>query len=96
MFVQRGIEHVDLFFNDCTVPPPTIALRFLEIVERTSGVLAACVSVSVSVCLRVNAHTRAHTQRERFALACTRGSDLNPTPTSQNPTPKAYTLQPWQ
>ena len=38
-FVKRGIEHVDLFFNDCTVPPPSIVLRFLEIVERTSGVL---------------------------------------------------------
>jgi cell division cycle 14 len=38
-FVQRGLEHVDLFLNDCTVPPPSIVLRFLEIVERTSGAM---------------------------------------------------------
>jgi hypothetical protein len=31
---------VDLFFADCTVPPPHIVLRFFELVERTPGVIA--------------------------------------------------------
>ena len=39
-FRDKGIEHVDLYFCDCTVPPPHIVLRFLELVQRSRGVIA--------------------------------------------------------
>ncbi|EKX53735.1 hypothetical protein GUITHDRAFT_160909 [Guillardia theta CCMP2712] len=39
-FKTNGIEHVDLYFDDCTVPPPQIVVRFLQVVERTEGVVA--------------------------------------------------------
>eukprot|EP00960_Hanusia_phi_P026137 746087-Hanusia_phi.AAC.10 len=40
VFKTNGIEHVDLYFDDCTVPPPQIVVRFLQVVERTEGVVA--------------------------------------------------------
>ena len=35
-----GIEVLDLFFEDCTAPPPRVAAAFLAAVERTGGAVA--------------------------------------------------------
>ena len=32
-FVERGIRHHDLYFDDCTVPSNAISLKFLELAE---------------------------------------------------------------
>jgi cell division cycle 14 len=39
-FVSEGIDHFDLFFDDCTSPPPQIVERFFEIVDAATGVVA--------------------------------------------------------
>eukprot|EP00286_Rhodomonas_abbreviata_P000763 CAMPEP_0181288258 /NCGR_PEP_ID=MMETSP1101-20121128/236_1 /TAXON_ID=46948 /ORGANISM="Rhodomonas abbreviata, Strain Caron Lab Isolate" /LENGTH=644 /DNA_ID=CAMNT_0023392367 /DNA_START=99 /DNA_END=2036 /DNA_ORIENTATION=+ len=40
IFIQNGIKHVDLYFDDCTVPPPKVVVKFLQVVERTEGTVA--------------------------------------------------------
>jgi hypothetical protein len=40
VFTAAGIEHVDLFFADCSLPPPDVVVRFLDIVDRQPGVIA--------------------------------------------------------
>lgn len=39
-FVQAGIRHYDLFFEDGTPPSDAILKRFLDIVESEEGVIA--------------------------------------------------------
>jgi len=40
VFKDAGIEHFDLYFDDCTVPPVHIVQKFLQIVETTEGLVA--------------------------------------------------------
>ena len=37
---KKEIEVLDLFFEDCTAPPPRVAAAFLAAVERTGGAVA--------------------------------------------------------
>jgi cell division cycle 14 len=39
-FTAAGIAHHDLYFVDCTAPPPDVVIRFLAIVEAAPGVVA--------------------------------------------------------
>lgn len=39
-FTKHGIEHVDLYFDDCTVPGMDIIERFLNVCDRAPGVVA--------------------------------------------------------
>lgn len=39
-FIKKGINHVDLFFKDGTVPPDDITDKFLDIVEKEKGGIA--------------------------------------------------------
>ena len=39
-FAARGIEHHDLYFEDCTAPPTSVVGRFLQIVESAPGLVA--------------------------------------------------------
>ena len=39
-FTSNGIAHHDLFFEDCTSPPPDIVDRFFDLVDRAQGVVA--------------------------------------------------------
>jgi cell division cycle 14 len=39
-FTSNGIAHHDLFFEDCTSPPPDIVDRFFDMVDRAPGVVA--------------------------------------------------------
>eukprot|EP00291_Cryptomonas_curvata_P017336 CAMPEP_0172161582 /NCGR_PEP_ID=MMETSP1050-20130122/6205_1 /TAXON_ID=233186 /ORGANISM="Cryptomonas curvata, Strain CCAP979/52" /LENGTH=324 /DNA_ID=CAMNT_0012831495 /DNA_START=143 /DNA_END=1114 /DNA_ORIENTATION=- len=39
-FSTHGIEHFDLYFEDCTAPPTNIVGRFLQIVESAPGSVA--------------------------------------------------------
>jgi len=40
LFIDAGISHADLYFDDCTVPPPKVVVKFLQIVERSEGTVA--------------------------------------------------------
>jgi len=39
-FVKEGIDHVDLYFDDCTVPPKHLVDRFLALCEEREGRVA--------------------------------------------------------
>jgi len=39
-FSKNGINHYDLYFDDCTVPPANIVSQFLDICDRERGALA--------------------------------------------------------
>jgi len=39
-FLQAGLNHYDLYFLDGSVPPPSIAQRFLDICEAETGTIA--------------------------------------------------------
>eukprot|EP00960_Hanusia_phi_P049121 759374-Hanusia_phi.AAC.3 len=39
-FSKNGINHYDLYFDDCTVPPANIVSQFLDICDREQGALA--------------------------------------------------------
>ena len=39
-FVEGGIEHHDLHFDDCTPPPPSAVARFFDIVDAAAGAVA--------------------------------------------------------
>ena len=39
-FEESGIRHFDLFFEDCTAPPPYIISRFFHIVDGAKGMIA--------------------------------------------------------
>jgi hypothetical protein len=39
-FEESGIRHFDLFFEDCTAPPPNILSRFFHIVDGAKGMIA--------------------------------------------------------
>ena len=39
-FVEGGIEHVDLYFDDCTCPPMSVVQRFFEVVDGAVGAVA--------------------------------------------------------
>ena len=39
-FSKNGINHYDLYFDDCTVPPSNIVSQFLDICDRERGALA--------------------------------------------------------
>ena len=40
IFKAAGMQHIDLFFADCSLPPPDIVVSFLDIVERSPGAVA--------------------------------------------------------
>ncbi|EKX31482.1 hypothetical protein GUITHDRAFT_122331 [Guillardia theta CCMP2712] len=40
IFTDNGIEVVDLYFEDCPVPPSQIVFRFIKMVESTDGMVA--------------------------------------------------------
>jgi len=39
-FEEGNIAHFDCYFDDCTVPPPEIVERFLDICDSTEGMIA--------------------------------------------------------
>ncbi len=39
-FVEGGIDHHDLFFDDCTPPPPSTVQRYFAIVDAAAGAVA--------------------------------------------------------
>ena len=39
-FTQHGIKHVDMYFDDCTVPGLDIVQRFLDVCDEADGVIA--------------------------------------------------------
>ena len=40
VFTAAGIQHHDLYFDDCTSPPPDVVTRFFVIVDAAPGVVA--------------------------------------------------------
>jgi cell division cycle 14 len=39
-FAAAGIRHHDLYFDDCTVPPPAVVAAFLRVADAASGAIA--------------------------------------------------------
>ena len=39
-FLAYGIQHFDLYFEDCTLPPTSLAHKFLQIAESAPGMVA--------------------------------------------------------
>jgi cell division cycle 14 len=40
VFTDAGIAHHDLYFDDCTAPPPALVARFFRIVDAAPGLVA--------------------------------------------------------
>jgi hypothetical protein len=40
VFTDAGIRHHDLFFEDCTTPPPAVVAAFFRIVDTATGAVA--------------------------------------------------------
>lgn len=39
-YTDRGINHYDIYFDDCTIPDHSVVEHFLKVTEKESGVLA--------------------------------------------------------
>jgi len=84
VFTDAGIAHYELYFDDCTMPPPHIAKKFLDICDQHRGMLAVhCLAglgrTGTLICMWIMKH-KGWTARQAIAWCriCRPGSVIGP------------------